>query len=256
MINPVNSTSNYLSVHSNSREVQKIRQLEAIKKESANQTDTYKESKDASNYSLTDTDMLTMEDYMGMMQASKKQVDFTFMKDQSESEEDYGDIDADGDGTISTDEYDALMSQMGITDAPSSEEFFTKYDTDGDGEITSEEMDSIKPRKPMGPPPSEEESVAEGIDADGDGTISADEYDTLVSQMGVTDALSAEEFFTKYDTNEDGEISADEAEAIQSTNEESQSQKFRSLAASVLRAYETNYEYMFDADNSSSDSIA
>ena len=70
----------------------------------------------------------SMEEIMVMMQG------------ESQARNQISSIDADSDGTISSDEYEDMISQMGIPDALSAEEFFTQYDTDEDGEITQEEM--------------------------------------------------------------------------------------------------------------------
>lgn len=161
---------------------------------------------------------LSLMDIMGLMQNSNT-------AKQKESKEDATDgdisaLDADGDGTLSADEYDSLISQLGINNAQSAEDFFKEYDTDGDGEITSEEMQAKDTGKmmPPPPPPIEEEDTDEvgfssGTDTDGDGKISAAEYEAFVSNNGLTDALSAEDFFDLYDTDEDGQISTDEVKA-------------------------------------------
>lgn len=125
------------------------------------------------------------------------------------------------------------------------------------------------------------------IDADGDGTISADEYEEMMKQMGISDALSAEEFFAQFDTNEDGEISVEEmpepgtvmgtqnerrmpppippeeiseleateevttTSASTDTTTESASVDLNSLLLQALRAYENNYESMFETTEGS-----
>ena len=53
-------------------------------------------------------------------------------------------FDTDGDGSISADEYENLISQLGMTDAPDSESIFKQFDTDSDGEITLDEIKSGK----------------------------------------------------------------------------------------------------------------
>lgn len=158
---------------------------------------------------------LSLMDIMGLMQNSKsaKQEEITEdAKDGNSST-----IDADGDGTISEDEYENLISQSGIKNALSAEDFFKKYDSDGDGEITSEEMSAVKTGKMMPPPPppvenenTSEDGFSSATDTDGDGTISAEEYETFVKNNNLTDALSAENFFNLYDTDKDGKISTDE----------------------------------------------
>ena len=160
---------------------------------------------------------LSLMDIMGIMQNSK-------LLKQEEIKEDAMDgnissIDADGDGTISEDEYDSLISQLGIQNAPSAQDFFTKYDYDGDGEISSEEMQTKDIGKMMPPPPpidnerdsnNSEEVFSSSTDTDGDGVISTEEYESFVENNNITDALSTEEFFNLYDTDKDGKISVDE----------------------------------------------
>lgn len=160
---------------------------------------------------------LSLMDIMGIMQNSK-------LLKQEEIKEDAMDgnissIDADGDGTISEDEYDSLISQLGIQNAPSAQDFFTKYDSDGDGEISSEEMQTKDIGKMMPPPPpidnerdsnNSEEVFSSSTDTDGDGVISTEEYEPFVENNNITDALSTEEFFNLYDTDKDGKISVDE----------------------------------------------
>ncbi len=160
---------------------------------------------------------LSLMDIMGIMQNSK-------LLKQEEIKEDAMDgnissIDADGDGTISEDEYDSLISQLGIQNAPSAQDFFTKYDSDGDGEISSEEMQTKDIGKMMPPPPpidnerdsnDSDEVFSSSTDTDGDGVISTEEYESFVENNNITDALSTEEFFNLYDTDKDGKISVDE----------------------------------------------
>ena len=97
------------------------------------------------------------------------------------------------------------------------------------------------------------------IDADSDGTISTDEYEEMISQMGITNALSADEFFAQYDVNEDGEISQDEmpepgtvgtvvAEEEEEAEDEdlTASTEYQQLLLRALEAYNHQYESMFD----------
>ncbi|RJQ25179.1 EF-hand domain-containing protein [Candidatus Parcubacteria bacterium] len=73
--------------------------------------------------------------------------------------------------------------------------------------------------RPMGPPPEGMGSpgLPPEIDTDSDGTLSEDEYENLVSQLGEQNSLSTEDFFAKFDTDGDGEITGSEMEAVQSS---------------------------------------
>lgn len=59
----------------------------------------------------------------------------------------------------------------------------------------------------------ETSGIPGSIDTDGDGSISADEYENLIEKLGITNAPSADEFFTRYDTDGDGEITGAEMDA-------------------------------------------
>lgn len=268
---------------------------------------------------------------------------------QAQSGTDISGIDADGDGTISPDEYNTLINKLGLQHAPTSDEFFKKFDANSDGEISLDELKTaFTIRKPMEAQQSDSDAsnmlnydtdgdgalskaeyeaamsgqsgvlsaddffakvdtnadgkisvdefgaalsasqphmrhlqgdiqaIPSDIDTDKDGKVSQDEYDTLVSQMGVNDALSAGDFFQKYDTNSDGEISPDEIIAglksainnattdnqtdentsAQNVTDQSLSADYQKRIEKMLNAYETNYEYMFGNGNSEKDNIA
>ncbi len=156
---------------------------------------------------------LSLRDIMGLMQNSSSAKQEEIKEDAKDG--DSSTLDADGDGTISEDEYNNLISQLGIKNALSAEDFFAKYDTDGDGEITSEELGAGNTGRMMPPPPSvededSEDSFSSSTDTNGDGVISVEEYEAFVKNNNITDALSAEDFFNLYDTDKDGKISVDE----------------------------------------------
>lgn len=233
---------------------------------------TQLESKDSSNSSSgSQNSGLTLDDIVWMMQTSKKLNQASTQTSDTSSESEgttkkgnLSSIDADNDGTISADEYDALIAQLGITDAATAEEFFAQYDTNEDGEITSAEMDVKDSNRPMMPPPpkpeealQEEQGLTSDIDTDGDGSLSADEYESLISLLNIDNAASTDEVFSAYDTNQDGEISADEIAAMKEDTEQSHNMELTSLAANTLQAYENNYMYMFDEEEYNNlDSIA
>lgn len=168
---------------------------------------------------------------------------------QEDAQSKISDIDTDGDGTISADEYNTFISKLGIDDAPSSNEFFTQFDANSDGEISAEELDSVNEKlKTADTQQNGPGVIPPGIDTDGDGKVSADEYDTLVSQMGAEDALSAEDFFKEYDTNADGEISEDEIIA----GLEKKAQSTASKSTSTDNASDSSTS----ADSSSAESVS
>lgn len=113
-------------------------------------------------------------------------------------------LDQDGDGYISTNEFDGPA------------EHFTQFDGDGDGYISEEEARAVPPpRRPQGgqqeeqqdqrPPRNENGTEASGagfvqrLDQDGDGFVSESEFD------------GPAEVFTHLDTDSDGYLGEEEA---------------------------------------------
>ncbi|WOO37504.1 EF-hand domain-containing protein [Anaerocolumna sp. AGMB13020] len=168
--------------------------------------------------------------------------------EEEESEEGFSSaVDTDGDGYISTEEYEAFVSGLNTEEPLSSEEFFTQYDTDKDGKISAEEVRSGIEKAQVTPPEPPVRGLSSEIDLDGDGSLSADEYENLVSLLGTENTLSSEEFFTKYDTDGDGEISAEEIKtAMEAAGQRQQ----------VAKAYENSYRYTEDERSTGLDSIA
>ncbi|BCN29397.1 EF-hand domain-containing protein [Anaeromicropila herbilytica] len=286
MIQSINSNSSYLTLHSNNKLLKKLAEESNTQTKVTSLDETAlngTESEDSNNVTSTGKATLSMGDLMGMLHhymkpkmaastssdedteaaddtSTTEETEATLLdqsqetgKSQTTTNSTLGSIDADGDGTISEDEYNKLISQLGIKDALSAKDFFSEFDTDGDGEITSTEMDA---KRPMGPPPQKLETQVSNIDTDGDGTISTDEYESLLSQLNVSNALSSEDFFKEYDTNSDGEISLDEIESAQSNLNQNQSKNYGKLAANTLNAYENNYEYTFGSESTNTSNIA
>ncbi|MFZ5969356.1 MAG: EF-hand domain-containing protein [Bacillota bacterium] len=103
-----------------------------------------------------------------------------------------------------------MLIVAGSTDSEASREALSPEDH-------MKRMQGGAPRmKPMGPPPEgmEQPSLSSEIDTDSDGTLSEDEYENLVSLFGDENALSTEDFFTKFDTDGDGEITSSEIETV------------------------------------------
>jgi len=188
-------------------------------------------------------------DHMEMMRGGKQPLEMAETSTTTEvDEETLLEYDTNGDGVLSAAEYSAMMEDK-LTDASSSTESTNVTHTKGD---------------------------ISGIDADGDGTISTDEYEEMISQMGVTNALTAEEFYTQYDSNEDGEISQDEmpepgsvgiasdsststlvsGESVvsivnETTEDITASSEYQQLIFKTLQAYKNHYESMFETEDGS-----
>ena len=180
----------------------------------------------------------TSSDHMEMMRGGKPAPEMTELSSASEvDEETLEEYDVDGDGVLSAEEYAAMMEDK-----------------------RSEALESSKATGTA--------NGISGIDADGDGTISTDEYEEMIAQMGISNALSAEDFFKQYDVNEDGEISQDEmpepgsvkpvfdestVSSVVSSEDETltseditASTEYQQLIYKTLQAYKHHYESMFD----------
>ncbi|MGB4659945.1 MAG: EF-hand domain-containing protein [Mobilitalea sp.] len=259
MISSISSDSSYLTLQTNNSLLKKLAAAKEADKNTAVYSDLSSQTNELSSNS--DSKVLSIEALMGMMQTSQNstRIPLAAKEETSSTENVLGTIDADGDGTLSATEYDAMISQMGIDDAASSEDFFAQFDTDANGEITSAEMDA---NKPMGPPPAgmppedDAQTIISGLDTDGDGTISVSEYEAAVTAAGLSDAPTSKDLFAQFDTDSDGKITADELLSAQIASAANQTEKFKSLAADTLSAYETNYQYMYESDNSTLSSIA
>lgn len=180
----------------------------------------------------------TSSDHMEMMRGGKPAPEMTELSSASEvDEETLEEYDVDGDGVLSAEEYAAMMEAK-----------------------RAEAMESANATGTS--------NGISGIDADGDGTISTDEYEEMIAQMGISNALSAEDFFKQYDVNEDGEISQDEmpepgsvkpvfdestVSSVVSSEDETltaeditASTEYQQLIYKTLQAYKHHYESMFD----------
>ncbi len=260
MISSVNSYSSNLYLQASTSLLNKLAGAEASKASTSYKTLSSEATE--SSTSSTDRSSLTLEELVERMQ----QTPLKPVSNVSEINSDTSSIDADGDGMLSADEYDTLMTQMGIKDASSAEDFFQQYDTDADGEITLAEMEAsrpMKPMRPMGPPPEETQNTS-SLDTDGDGTVSTEEYQAAVSALGIEDTDATDALFAKYDTDSDGnittkEILAQQSTIVSSTNNTSSlstSEEFKRVASRILASYEANFQYIYEPSNSTASSIA
>lgn len=116
------------------------------------------------------------------------------------------------------------------------------------------EMDASKPMRP----PTKKEETTSSLDTNDDGIISIAEYEAAVSEMGITDTDAADALFAKYDIDSNGIITSDELQAQQSTtvnSTNSTSDEYKTVSPRVLASYEANYQYMFETENSTINSI-
>lgn len=248
MINSIYSSTNYYGLQANNS---LYRQQNANAEEDLLFTQNLLTDQTDGISDTSGTSYLPLEDHLGMMQRHQKppavptgsEDEETLPEHESTTSDFLYRIDADGDGTISADEYEELVEKLGITNAPEADDFFAQYDTDGDGEITAAEMEAVKPGEvpPPGRPIEEVPAFSSSIDTDGDGSISADEYDTYISKSGITDALTSDDFFAKYDTDSDGELTADEISTAYN--------KYIRAAANAAGSYEASFDYVYDPES-------
>jgi len=121
-------------------------------------------------------------------------------------------VDADGNGSISLDEFKAAKPADAQNDI-SSEDIFNQLDSDGDGSVTLSELEANRPQggPPPGPPPS-------GGQAD---SSSSNVLDSVASSSGSGGASSSsddDETYDALDTNKDGFVSASEKAAGDATS--------------------------------------
>ena len=210
----------------------------------ADYMDMMRNGKTTPDYTTSDTETSTEEDISSFDTDSDGTIsedELTSMlsqmglSDSVNASEFFTKYDTNGDGEISLDEIpDAGATGNGMVAGPPKPEdvsaaTVSEYDTDGDGVLSAAEYSAMMEALRGDSTDSSSTDLASeilntsattgtsgtpgdisSIDADNDGTISADEYVNMLSEMGIKDGLSANEFFTLYDTNGDGEISADE----------------------------------------------
>lgn len=200
------------------------------------ETKTAKDAAIAENYSAAE--------HLVMMQSAKGTLKYTIKGEEDTTEAgDISSIDADGDGTISTDEYETMITQMGIQNALSAEEFFEQYDSNSDGEISSDEMPEpgtvgtsspAAATQPMtaGLPPIEiEEETLSKYDTDGDGVLSAAEFSAMMEAL----------------RPDDTDDTATQTVASSSTDTRTnQLENMNKLLLAALEQYEENYKSMFE----------
>lgn len=224
MVNSINSDSGYLALKTNNN-VSRVNSSKETEKDLVYDKIQLSKNVVSSDSSVEGSPDMTIEDYMGMMQSFQKPAEISFVSDQSIADGNAGSIDADSDGTISTDEYENLISQLGLTDAPSTEEVFSALDTNEDGEIS---IDELEANKPSGPPP-------------------------MVLPPEITKSSNLSDNLSATAENDNSSVQSSSSTGIDSTTNTSLEQylteEFRRLASNVINAYENNYQYAYGFDN-------
>lgn len=104
----------------------------------------------------------------------------------------FAEVDTDGDGKISTEEFDAYKAAQ-----------FAKVDADGNGTVSVEELIAFDETQRVERQKFRVEAMVKARDTDGDGVLSAEELSTQPQKSP----------FERLDRNDDGFISEDELQA-------------------------------------------
>jgi Ca2+-binding EF-hand superfamily protein len=177
----------------------------------------------------------------------------------SGSDDLFGKVDADGNGSVSESEMKTLMDKMGMNFSSDS---FAKLDTDSDGSLSATEFEAARTQggtsaqgssgtqaaggMPPPPPPggggsaTASSTTYDPLDTNQDGTVSASERLAGSTSSSSTNAVSA--LLKTMDTNGDSQISKDETDAfMQKLNSQLESGKATGgvdLVELVKKAYE------------------
>lgn len=143
-------------------------------------------------------------------------------------------LDADGSGGLDSTEVQSLTEKISEATGVSVDlsEFLATYDADSDGTLSEDEtVSALEANRPQGPPPPppggmggmrgpDESEMVSSADTNGDGVISAEEAEALVGIVNnaTGSSLEAEDFVGSYDSDGDGSLSTDEAVAAMEAN--------------------------------------
>ncbi|MDD3467895.1 MAG: EF-hand domain-containing protein [Campylobacterales bacterium] len=145
-----------------------------------------------------------MESNMGKARFGGDQQGMGGMKEPPSLSELFSKADSDSSSGISSDEFADFISKGPQANQINAEEAFAKYDTNGDGTMTSDEfeagMKDMMASMPLPPKPSGESSsdsssssknIMSALDTDGDGTISEEELTGGLSSKKIQEMISA-----------------------------------------------------------------
>lgn len=174
-------------------------------------------------------------------------------------------LDTNGSSSLESAEVQTLTEKISAATGVSVDlaEFLTSYDADSNGSLNQEEaVTALEANRPQGPPPppmgqagGPEAEMINSADTNGDGVISTEEAEGLVGiiNQATGSTLTAEDFTTSGDSDEDGSFSIDEAVAAMAANRpqgpppsvgvaaesetENQTQSIDALTAAALEKY-------------------
>ena len=173
----------------------------------------------------------------------------------------FGKIDTDGGGTVDQSELTSFVEGLNQKTGMeiNAEEALSTYDADGDGGLSQEEMEAMMsaymPAPPIMPAPAAQESDETGmnfaamqppdkeemfgeVDTDGSGTVDETELASFVEQLAADTGmeLNAEDALATYDADGDGALSQEEMDTMMAEN----MPKPPSMPAQAIAAYTKN----------------
>lgn len=233
MINSINSSSSYWYGQTKNDSLNSLLTVATTNNKNLTVSSTTETTSDSNDSSDLMNSNISVEELMEMLKSGSMppppQGEATEANTEESTSETITDdslsaYDTDGDGSISKDEYESMISELGIKNALSADELYAQYDTNEDGELSTDEIEAahsqtqpLMPPPPMGPPPKEDSE-------DDTSSIAAVSTDNASE-------TTADEVFSAYDTNQDGSIDADE---------------FAAMWESASKAYEASFQYIFD----------
>lgn len=146
----------------------------------------------------------------------------------------FGQVDADGSGSISNGELQSLMSeQSGVeVSEEDAQAIFSALDSDGDGALSAAEFDAARPQPAAGMPPADAASATGSeTTAQASGAAPA----ASAGGAGAAGGASSSTTYDELDTNEDGVVSA--AERLAGALKEANEAKASTSSASAEQAH-------------------
>lgn len=179
------------------------------------------------------------QNYIGQMMATMRNRTASATGEQAAAKEKpslaelFTKLDTNGSSSLESAEVQTLTEKISEATGVSVDlaEFLTSYDADGNGSLNQEEaVSALEANRPQGPPPppmgqtgqagGAETEMVSSADANGDGIISLEEAEGLVGiiNQATGSTLTAEDFTTSGDSDEDGSFSIDEAVTAMAAN--------------------------------------